>query len=137
MKTRCTFTKMILLAVLVLMISSVNVMAGKPAPAVDLPITNYLSDYDAGSVPYYFQSDAFGAYKNGVNNAVSILVANGYNGIVDGDWRLDLLTSTRTVAITFITQNAVQPGDPGYLVLASPPFWGIQNNSVRTETKCT
>jgi hypothetical protein len=134
---RYTFSKTILLAVLVLMISAVNVMAGKPAPVIDIPITNYLSDYDAGGFPYYVQSDALGAYQNGVNNAVSILVANGYGGIADGDWRLDLLASTRTVAITFSAQNAVQPGDPGYLVPAMPPFWGTQNNSIRTETKCT
>lgn len=46
----------IVLTVLVLMMSAVNAMAGKPAPPVDLPITNYFSDYDAASVPYSVQS---------------------------------------------------------------------------------
>ena len=108
--------------------------AGKPSQ--DIPITNYLTDDVL--VPYYVQSDKLGAYKNGINSVVSILVANGYNGIPYGDWRLDLqASSVHTVAITFSAANAVQPGDPGYITPANPQWWGTQNNAVRTETKCT
>lgn len=108
-------------------------------PASDLPVTTYLADYDASNVPYYLQSDGGGAYQNGVAGTISILVANGYNGIVWGDWRLDLLSSnsSRTVAITFATANAVQPGDPGYQAPAKPPYWGTQFFAVRMENKCT
>jgi hypothetical protein len=41
------------------------------------------------------------------------------------------------VAITFNVADTVKPGDPGYTYPANPPWWGTQNNSVRTENKCT
>ena len=107
----------------------------------DIPVTSYLADFDASNTPYYVQSDALGAYRNGVNNATSILVANGYNHIVDGDWRLDLLFSSnplvRTVGITFAQANAVEPGDPGYTAPANPPYWGTHFEAVRMENKCS
>jgi len=107
-------------------------------PASDLPVTSNLADYDANSVAYYVQSDALGTYHNGVNSATSILVANGYNGITWGDWRLDLSSSTvRTIRVTFAQANAVQPGDPGYTAPANPPYWGTQFEAVRMENKCT
>jgi hypothetical protein len=107
-------------------------------PASDLPVTSNLADYDANNVAYYVQSDALGAYHDGVNSATSILVANGYNGITWGDWRLDLSSSTvRTIRVTFAQANAVQPGDPGYTVPANPPYWGTQFAAVRMENKCT
>ena len=107
-------------------------------PVSDLPVTAYLADYDTSNTPYCVQSDAFGAYLNGVSSVSSILVANGYNHITWGDWRLDLSTSTaRTARITFSTANAVQPGDPGYLAPANPPFWGTQFEAARMENKCT
>jgi len=106
--------------------------------ASDLPVTSNLADYDATGVPYYVQSDTFGAYSNGVNNVTSILVANGYNGIVWGDWRLELFSSTtRTIRVTFDQANAAQPGDPGYTAPANPPYWGTQFEAVRMETKCS
>jgi len=104
----------------------------------DIPVTSNLADFDANNNPYYVQSDALGAYRNGVNGATSILVANGYNGIVDGDWRLDLSNSTvRTIRVTFAQANAVQPGDPGYTAPANPPYWGTRFEAVRMENKCT
>ena len=111
---------------------------GKPGTVSDIPVSSSLADYDASNVPYSIQSDSSGVYLNGINAVTSILVANGYNGIVDGDWRLDMSNSTlRTVGITFSSVNAVQPGDPGYTVPASPPYWGTQWLSVRMENKCT
>lgn len=106
--------------------------------ASDIPVTTSLADFDATVTPYYVQSDGHGAYPNGVNNVASILVGNGYNGISDGDWRLDMLGSgVRTVGITFEPANAVQPGDPGYTAPANPPYWGTEYQAVRMENKCT
>jgi hypothetical protein len=106
--------------------------------ASDLPLTSNLADYDATGVPYHVQSDTFGAYSNGVSNMTSILVANGYNGIVWGDWRLESFASTtRTIRVTFDQFNAVQPGDPGYTAPANPPYWGSQFEAVPMETKCS
>jgi hypothetical protein len=107
-------------------------------PASDIAVTSNLADFDANSAAYYVQSDANGAYSNGVNGATSILVANGYNGITWGDWRLDLSSSTtRTIRVTFAQANAVQPGDPGYTAPANPPYWGTQFEAVRMENKCS
>ncbi len=104
----------------------------------DVPVTSYFADFDATGTPYYVQSDGRGSYPNGVNNVTSILVGNGYNHITDGDWRLDMSTSTvRTVGITFETTNEVQPGDPGYTAPANPPFWGTHFEAVRMENQCT
>ncbi len=120
----------------VLLLVATAAFAGKPAS--DIPVTTNLADYDATNTPYYVQSDAGGAYSNGLNSVTSILVANGYNGFTWGDWRLDLSSSTsRTARITFSTANAVQPGDPGYQAPANPPFWGTQSEAARMENKCT
>ncbi|HLY20479.1 MAG TPA: hypothetical protein VKR61_24800 [Bryobacteraceae bacterium] len=103
----------------------------------DIPVTSNLSDYDANNTAYYLQSDALGAYQNGTA-ANSILVANGYNGITWGDWRLDLSNSTtRSIRVTFAQANAVQPGDPGYTAPANPPYWGTKFEAVRMENKCS
>lgn len=108
-----------------------------PKPASDIPVTTNLADFDANNAPYYVQSDALGAYSNGAS-ATSILVANGYNGITWGDWRLDLSSSTtRTIRVTFAQANAVQPGDPAYTAPANPPYWGTQFEAVRMENKCS
>ncbi len=117
----------------------VTIAAGGGKTPPDLPITNNLADFDSTGTPYFVQSDGLGAYHNGVANVISILVANGYNHIVDGDWRLDLLSSSssRKVGITLSTSNAVQQGDPGYTAPANPPFWGTSFVEVRTETKCS
>ncbi len=120
---------------LMLLVATVA-FAGKPTS--DLPVTTYLADVDATSTAYYVQSDDGGAYQNGVSNVTSILVGNGYNGIVDGDWRLDKLSSTsRTFRVSFEQANAVQPGDPGYQAPANPPYWGTEYLAARMENKCT
>ena len=122
---------------LILLLVATLGFAGKPVTN-NLPITNYLADYDASNAPYYVQSDGFGAYLNGTNGVGSYLVANGYNNITWGDWRLDLFYSPlRKVALTFSSANAVQPGDPGYTAPASPPFWGTQYLAMHLENKCS
>ena len=104
----------------------------------NIPVTTYLSDFNAAGVQYYVFSDGSGAYQDGVAGVSSYLNANGYNGITWGDWRLDLFNSTsRQVAVNLTTANAVQPGDPGYTVPANPPYWGTKWWAMHLENKCT
>jgi hypothetical protein len=113
----------------------------------DLPVTTSLTDYDAVNQAYTIQSDAGGAYQNGVGGVVSILMGNGFNNITWGDWRLNLLANPtlRTVGISFCDPahgtacsiNAVQPGDPGYTAPANPPWWGTQWQPVRAQATCS
>jgi hypothetical protein len=104
----------------------------------NVPVTTYLSDFDAVGVPYSVFSDGGGAYQNGVSGVGSYLVQNGYNHIEWGDWRLDLTNSTsRQVAVTLNTANAVQPGDPGYTAPANPPYWGTKYWYLHMENKCS
>src|ERR1700761_9607324 len=104
--------------------------------ASDVPVTSNLADFDTDKTPYSVQSDAMGAYGDGVSGATSILVANGYNGIAWGDWRLDLSSSTtRAIRVTFVQANAVQPGDSGYTAPANPLYWGTRFEAVRMENK--
>jgi len=135
-KTMSKLLKAIGLISLMIMFSSVTAIAAKPVPVVDIPITNNLADYDANSAQYLIQSDGLGAYHSDANGDISVLIANGWNGLDNGDWRLFLATP-RTAAITFSAANAVQPGDPGYLAPANPPWWGTQNNSMRAQANCT
>jgi len=119
-------------------IVAIGKLTSSNKPAADIPVTSYLVDYSAGNTPYYVQSDGSGTYSNGANSVTSILVGNGYNFIDDGDWRLDMSSSTiRTIRVTFEQANAVQPGDPGYTAPANPPYWGTQFEAVRMENKCT
>ena len=120
----------------IFIISAAFAFATKPTP--NIPVTTYLSDFNASNAPYYVQSDGGGAYQNGVAGVGSYLNANGYNRITWGDWRLDLYNSpSRLVAVTFSTANAVQSGDPGFTVPAAPPYWGTQFFAMHMENKCT
>ena len=124
--------------VLILITLSVTTLGFAKQTGSDIPLTTYLADVDATNTAYYVQSDGSGAYQNGVASVSSILVANGYNHIVDGDGRLDLSSSTsRTVRISFEQANAVQPGDPHYQAPANPPYWGTEYWATRMENKCT
>ncbi len=108
--------------------------AGKPN--ADKPITHYISDYDPSFAAYSIQSDGGGAYLNGVNGDISVLMANVLNGLTWGDRLLENGT-IRKLAITFSQENAVQPGDPGYVVPANPPVWGTLYTGGRFMNKCT
>lgn len=111
--------------------------ASKPISG-NVPVTAYLSDFNAAGVAYSVFSDGGGAYEDGVSGVGSYLVQNGYNHIEWGDWRLDLTNSTsRQVAVTFSTANAVQPGDPGYTAPANPPYWGTKYWYLHMENKCS
>jgi hypothetical protein len=121
---------------LLLLLVSVLTFAGKPSS--NLPVTTSLSDYNAAGVQYLVYSDGGGAYENGVTGVESYLVANGINQITWGDWRLDLSNSTsRQVAVTFSTANAVQSGQPGYTAPANPPYWGTKWAFMHLENQCT
>ena len=126
-----------------LLMLAVSTLAFASRPSSDLPATTYLSDFNAVGTAYYVQSDGLGAYQNGVNNVTSILVANAFNGISWGDWRLDLSgTVVRTVRLSFCNgttcpANAIQPGNPSYTAPANPPFWGTQYLAMHMENKCS
>jgi len=96
-----TTTLLIVLGTAALAFGMTPVKAAKPAS--DVSVTTSPADYDAVGQPYSVQSDGGGAYRNGVGGVVSILLANGYNGITWGDWRVDLLANptSRTVGISF------------------------------------
>jgi hypothetical protein len=79
---------------LILIIVSLTTLGFAKQTGSDIPVITYLADVDGTNTAYYVQSDLSGAYTNGVNSVTSILVANGYNQIVDGDWRLDLFRSS-------------------------------------------
>ena len=137
---------------LILVLAAALAFASKPPS--DVPVTTYVSDYNAAGAAYYVQSDDYSSaptdgkggigYQNGVNNVISILVANGFNGISWGDWRLDLSSSTtRAVRLSFCNAttacpaNAVQSGNPAYSAPANPPFWGTQYLPMHIENKCS
>ena len=112
------------------------VVASKPSG--DLPVTTYVSDFNTAGAAYSVFSDGGGAYQNGVAGVNSYLVPNAFNGISWGDWRLDLFNSTsRQVAVTLSTANAVQPGQPGYSSPANPPYWGTKWWSMHMENQCS
>src|SRR5215472_1619603 len=118
-----------------ILLIALPLLAAKPSG--DIPVTSTLLDVNAAGTAFSIQSDAIGVYTDS-SSLASILVANGYNGISDGDWRLDLSTQTaRTLRVTFSQTNAVQPGDPGYTAPANPPYWGTKYEAVRMENKCT
>jgi hypothetical protein len=118
--------------------------AGKPPQ--DVPVTTYLSDFNATGVAYYIQSDGqagpvnamTGEYDNGLQNVTSVLNANTYNQLPPGDWTLDLLNSTaRTMRLTLSSLNEIQPGQPGYTVPPNPPFLGTDSLVSRFAEYCT
>jgi hypothetical protein len=122
---------------LIVVLSSALTFASKPSS--DVPVTIYISDHNAVSVPFYIQSDgqagpvhgAVGEYDNGYQNVTSVLNANTYNSLPPGDWTLDLLGSTvRTMRLTLSSLNEIQPGQSGYTVPPNPPFFGTSESLV-------
>jgi hypothetical protein len=129
---------------LILVFLATLAFAGKPPSNV--PVTTYLSDFNATSTAYYIQSDGqagpvngvSGEYDNGYQNVTSVLNANTYNSLPPGDWTLDLLNSTvRTMRLTLSASNEIQPGQPGYTVPPNPPFLGTDSLQSRFAEYCT
>lgn len=122
--------KIFTLCVLILAVSTCAFAGpGKPPgnTAPDLPVTSDIADQDSGGMLYSVQSDGFGEYDHGVNGTVSVLMANGYNRMTQGDWLLDLDT-VRTVRITLDASNRVD---------LSAPILGTLQNSARLQNPCT
>jgi hypothetical protein len=117
--------------------------AGAPAPAKgnphpsDLSVTTEILDVDSGMQVTTISSDGQGAYQNNVNGVSSILTANVCNGLTWGDWRFDSTGSTRSVTDTFLSGDAIAPGDPHYQAPANPPYWGSQLQQPVMNVQCT
>ncbi len=113
---------------------------GNPSGS-NISVTTYVSDVNATGTSYFVLSDDAGPtsspteYQNGVNNVISILVGNGYNGITDGDWRLDLITnsSTRNVGVHLNTDNEILQGT----ATPNPPYFGTEWQEVRMQNMCS
>lgn len=108
----------------------------KPAKPADIPVHSYLLDADAAGTAYTLQSDSRGAYVNGADGVVSILMANVYNSLYNGDWEM-IGSAVRTVAVTLGPDNAIPAGSPGYTVPPDPPFWGTGLVAAKVMLQCT
>lgn len=126
----------LILTILFLFIAHPHTSFGKGPSTI--PLTANIADLDNTGAANDIQSDLLGNYLNNVNGVTSFLTANGYNGIQFGDWQFDTYSSSnRKVYVSLDAADAVQPGDPHYLVPAQPPFWGKQLLTAHIEDKCT
>lgn len=124
-------------------ISNFAIAAGKPPKPVDIPITQDISDTDINSVPYNIQSDGLGVYthtlvtsKGKTTGTNSVLMENVCGGLYNGDRLLETTTdAVRKIKVTLNQSDAIQPGDPNYLVPAQ--FFGTINGTARFMNKCT
>jgi hypothetical protein len=105
----------------------------------DVPVTTTIETVDGNGLPADLSSDGLGAYVHNVSGVKSILTANVYNGLTHGDWQFGTTGSTvRKVGHSFDSEDAVQPGDPRFLVPADPPYWGTQSlEQVNLAVACT
>jgi hypothetical protein len=116
-----------------------------PAKASDIAVTTTITDFDPSSNLYTISSDGSGSYFNNVDGVMSILTANGYNGIANGDWQFNKISvqrnktvfSQRKIGVSLNMSDAIVPGDPHYTAPANPPFWGTQILHAQSEVKCT
>lgn len=116
----------------VLLLCTISFAKG-PAPP-NLSVTTILAYTDASGIAADFQSDGLGSYFDNLDSVTSFLTANGYNGIVWGDWQFGTLNSTtRKVNISFANPISVASGGTA---TPNPPF---TNKSViaHIEDKCT
>lgn len=136
----------IALALAVLLLPAPITLAGPPARrASDISVTTNINDFDPNGNLYTISSDSGGSYFNGVDRVISILTANGYNGIANGDWQFNKPTtqkgktvySLRKMGVSLNPADAIVPGDPHYTAPADPPFWGTQILIAYSEVKCT
>jgi hypothetical protein len=103
-----------------------------------IPITAVLEDVDGSGLASDVASDGLGPYQDNVGGITSVLLAAAYNNLTHGDWELEgRASTTRTARYTLDPADAVQPGDPAFLVPATPPFWGTENVRFHMQTKCT
>lgn len=103
----------------------------------DIPVTTYIESLDGNGLPADTLSDGLGPYFHNTGGVRSVLTANVYNGLTHGDWQFSSGTSGRKFGIAFDLEDAVQPGEPAYLVPATPPYWGAQNVQGDIKIACT
>jgi len=132
--------KRLIFVVCVLFVAALSNIAIAGKPAQDIPITQTISDYDANNIPFYIQSDGLGAYINNLATkgktagTNSVLMSNVCNGLSNGDRLLESF-DVRKVVVTLNSLNAIQPGDPNYLV--PPVLVGTLTSTVRSMNTCT
>ena len=136
--------KVAALAPMLLLGGLATAFGAKPAPCTDMAVTTTVADVDSAGNAYTIASDGLGPYLNGVDNVMSILTCNGYNGIKNGDWQFNKPVTKknkrvngRNMGVSLFTFDAVQPGDPHYTAPANPPFWGTEIRYAYSEVKCT
>lgn len=107
-------------------------------PPGDIPVTTYIENLDGGGLPADTLSDGLGAYVHNTGGVKSVLAANAFNGLTHGDWQFSASgTSVRKFGIAFDMADAVQEGQPAYLVPATPPYWGTQMVPGDLKVACT
>lgn len=103
-----------------------------------MAVTTTVMDLDANGSAASFTSDGHGAYTNGTASVVSILTANGYNSIANGDWQFDTRSSpTRKVGHGFYSADEIAVNPPNFTVQANPPYTGQQPFPSRLQVECT
>jgi hypothetical protein len=107
-------------------------------PQSDIAVTTIIENVDGNGLATDTSNDGLGPYVHNVGGVKSILTANVYNGLTHGDWQFAAPSSTgRKIGISLDPEDAVQPGDPAYLVPAAPPFWGTQVVTGQIQVFCT
>lgn len=106
-------------------------------PSADLAVTTYIEHFDESGLPADILSDGLGAYVHNAGGVKSILTANVHNGLTHGDWRFTASATGRKFGIALDLADAVQPGEPAYLVPATPPYWGTQLVPGNINVQCT
>ena len=107
-------------------------------PNSDLSVTTIIENVDANGFTADLTNDGLGPYSNGVDAVRSVLAAAANNGLTHGDWQFSVpASSARKVGIALDLEDAVQPGEPAYLVPATPPFWGTRLLPADGKVKCT
>jgi len=109
----------------------------KGRPPSDLSVTTEFLDVDSGGFVCTVSSDGQGVYNDNADGVSSILTANTCNGLTWGDWRFSSVGSNRSVTESFLSADAIQPGDPHYQAPANPPYPGSQLQKSWLNVQCT
>src|SRR5262245_12658759 len=89
-------------------------------PSSDLAVTTTIENVDGTGAAADISSDGLGPYANGVGGVRSVLAANAFNNLTFGDWQFGATSTTgRKVGHSLDPDDAIQPGDPAYLVPAN------------------
>jgi len=108
---------------------------GGPPPS-DLSVTTEIQNVDANGQVCTILSDGPNPYTN-TGGVVSILTANVCNGLTWGDWRFNVGGSSRMVGETYLSTDAIQPGDPHYRAPVDPNYPTSQSLQPWMNVQCT